>query len=67
MANVRKVPRKKGPGYAWEVRWRDPQREDCSATFRTKAEAEKYGVTIEADIARGTYIDPKLGKKAFGA
>lgn len=67
MANVRKVRRKNGPGYAWEVRWRDPQREDRSMTFRTKAEAERYGATVEADIARGIYIDPRLGKKAFGS
>lgn len=69
MANIRKVERK-GAGsrgrYAWEVRYRDPQRRDRSKTFKTKAEAEAFAEAIETDINRGDYLDPRLGKKSFG-
>jgi len=68
MANIRKVERKGtgARGYAWEVRYRDPQRRDRSKTFRTKGEAEAFADSVETDIARGFYLDPRLGKKTFG-
>jgi len=69
MANIRKVERK-GSGsrsrYAWEVRYRDPQRRDRSKTFRTKAEAEDFADAVETDMSRGHYLDPRLGKKTLG-
>ena len=69
MANIRKVERR-GSGarsrYAWEVRYRDPQRRDRSKTFKTKAEAEAFAEAIETDINRGDFLDPRLGKKSFG-
>lgn len=68
MANIRKVERK-GNGtrsrYAWEVRYRDPHRRDRSKTFRTKHEAEGFANVVEADISRGHYLDPRLGKKSL--
>ena len=70
MANIRKVERKGKSArsrYAWEVRYRDPQRRDRSKTFRTKAEAEAFADAVETDIDRGHYLDPRLGKKTFGA
>ncbi len=69
MANIRKVERKGAgarKGYAWEVRYRDPQRRDRSKTFRTKTEAESFADSVETDIDRGNYLDPRLGKKTFG-
>jgi integrase len=69
LANIRKVERK-GNGtrsrYAWEVRYRDPQRHDRSKTFRTKAAAEAFSDAVETDIDRGQYLDPRLGKRTFG-
>jgi integrase len=52
--------------YAWEVRYRDPQRRDRSKTFRTKGQAEDFAAAIETDINRGQYLDPRLGKKTLG-
>ena len=69
MANIRKVPRKGSNGrekHAWEVRYRDPQRRDRSKTFRTRGEAEDFADAVETDINRGSYLDPRLGKKPLG-
>jgi len=66
LANIRKVERKTQSGYAWEVRYRDPQRRDRSKTFRKKAEAEAFADAVETDIDRGQFLDPRLGKKSFG-
>lgn len=69
MANIRRVERKGNgarPKYAWEVRYRDPQRRDRSKTFRRKAEAEAFAEAVETDMSRGQYLDPRLGKKTFG-
>jgi integrase len=69
MANIRKVERKGSgsrPRYAWEVRYRDPQRKDRSKTFRTKVEAEDFADAVETDMSRGHYLDPRLGKKTLG-
>ncbi len=69
MASIRKVARR-GTGarssYAWEVRYRDPQRRDRSKTFRTKAQAEAFADAVETDIDRGQFLDPQLGKKTLG-
>ncbi len=68
MASVRKVERR-GTGtrssYAWEVRYRDPQRRDRSKTFRTRAQAQAFADAVEADIDRGQFLDPQLGKKTL--
>lgn len=67
MASVRKVERA-GTGrasYAWEVRYRDPQRRDRSKTFRTRAEADAFADSVNTDINRGQFLDPQLGKRPF--
>jgi integrase len=69
MASVRKVKRKGSTprtSYAWEVRYRDPQKRDRSKTFRTRAEADDFAEAVETDINRGQFLDPQLGKKEFG-
>jgi integrase len=70
LANIRKVERKGNSSsrskYAWEVRYRDPQRRDRSKTFRTRAEAEAFADAVTTDIGRGHFLDPRLGKKTFG-
>jgi integrase len=69
MASVRKVKRRDftpHTSYAWEVRYRDPQKRDRSKTFRTRAEAVEFAESVETDINRGQFLDPPLGKKEFG-
>jgi integrase len=67
VASIRKVRRERSrAGWAWEVRYRDPNRRDRSKTFDTKAKAEAFAASVETDIDRGDYLDPRLGRKAFG-
>lgn len=59
-------------GKYWRARWKGPEGttpEYPSSTvdedgnrFPTKKLAEKYGERMEADIARGTYVNPQNGK-----
>ena len=69
MASIRKVKRKGATArtsYAWEVRYRDPQRRERSKTFRTIAQAEAFADAVETDINRGQFLDPQLGKRTLG-
>jgi integrase len=50
----------------WEVRYRDPNRIDRSKTFRLKSEAARFAASVEADISRGEWLDPTLGRESFG-
>jgi integrase len=50
------------PRDATRVRYRSPSGRELSKTFRKKGDAEKFLVTVEADIARGDWVDPTLGK-----
>ncbi|MPZ69903.1 MAG: tyrosine-type recombinase/integrase [Actinobacteria bacterium] len=65
MAHIIKVDRKTTDGkkrHAWKVRYRDPDRVERSKTFAKKSEAEDFAATIETEILRGDYIDPRAGK-----
>ena len=67
MASIRKVKRARArSGWAWEVRYRDPNKSDRSKTFENKAKAEAFAASVETDIDRGDFLDPRLGKKPFG-
>ena len=67
MASIRKVRRERARGgWAWEVRYRDPNRRERSKTLDTKAKAEAFAASVETDIDRGEFLDPRLGKKPFG-
>lgn len=50
----------------WRVHWRGPDRKQRTKTFQRKTDAKAYASTVEADLVRGVYIDPGLGKKLFG-
>lgn len=50
----------------WDVRYRDPERRHRTRTFHRKADAQKFASVIEADIARGEWLDPQLGRETFG-
>ncbi len=43
----------------WQVRWRDPNGKPGKATFCRKLDARRHGATMEADKARGTYLDDR--------
>lgn len=57
--------RKRGSG-RWEASyWKDGFRHVASMTFPTKADAAAYLSSVETDILRGNWIDPRLGKITF--
>ena len=42
----------------WRVRWRDSDGRERSKTFDTEAEARRFRLRLEGDVAAGTWIDP---------
>ncbi len=60
MGSVRKRPDGK-----WRARYRDPAGREHAKHFRRKIDADRWLATVEADIVRGTYVDPNAGKITF--
>jgi integrase len=46
----------------WRARYRGPDGRERSKTFRRKIDADRFLATTEADKARGSWIDPALGR-----
>ncbi|MEU0520780.1 site-specific integrase [Streptosporangium sp. NPDC006007] len=55
-----------GKGKRWLAVWVDPEGRERSAAYDRKVDAEKKASTMESDVARGDYIDPRAGKVLFG-
>jgi integrase len=51
-----------GRGRRWRARYEDAGGKGHSQSFDRKAGAERFLVTIQADLLRGTYLDPDAGK-----
>ena len=60
---------RKLPSGRWQARYRDGSGQMFSApsTFPTKTDATRFLEVVEADIARGLYIDPGAGRVTFAA
>jgi integrase len=59
---------RKLPSGRWQARYRDAltnRLASASTTFATKADAHRYLATVEADMARGQWHDPRLGDLTF--
>ena len=56
------IERAKTQRTGYVVRYRGPDRKPRSKTFRRKADAESFLRTVEADVLRGTWVDPHAGK-----
>jgi integrase len=56
MASVEKVVR--NGRTAFQARWRDDQGRQRKKSFTKKGDADRYAATVEADKARGTYVEP---------
>lgn len=61
MGSIRRSPR----SGKWEVRYRDPLGGQHTKTFKAKADARVHLASVEADIARGNWADPRLRKTTF--
>jgi integrase len=59
VASLEKSRNKRG-GYV--VRYRGPDRKQRSQTFRKRADADRFFRTVEADVIRGTWVDPTAGR-----
>ena len=49
------------PG-GWKARWRSPDGRKPSKKFRRRSDAERFLTLLEADLLRGTYVDPRAGR-----
>lgn len=49
----------------YRVNWRDPAGRQRAKTLRTKRDAKSFLAQVEADSARGTYVDPHAGQRAL--
>ena len=53
------------PSGRWQARYRDPSTNRLVAapgTFGTKADADAWLATVEADVLRGSWVDPNAGR-----
>jgi integrase len=62
VASIEKSRNKRG-GYV--VRYRGADRKQHSQTFKRKVDADRFLRTVEADVLRGTWVDPQLAKVTF--
>src|SRR5215510_10588305 len=51
-----------GKGKRWDARWRDAAGKPRHRAFDRKLDAERFLAGLQADLLRGTYIDPGRGK-----
>ena len=49
----------------WRARYIDPNGRERSRTFPRKVDAERFLATVDADLVRREWVDPRLGKKTF--
>lgn len=58
-----RLPSKRhGRGKRWQVRYIDDTGRECRPLFEKKGDAEKFDASVRADVSRGVYVDPALGK-----
>ena len=57
---------KKHPTGVWQVRYRDPAGRQRAKNFDRKTDAQLFANAVEADKARGEWLDPRLGRVTFG-
>ena len=68
MAHVEKRPPQTPGGVTrYRVRYIDPAGRERSKSFERKVDATRFAATVEADKARGTFIDPAAGRMTLKA
>jgi integrase len=61
MASIRRWP-----NGTYEVRYRDPSGRQRGQTFKRKTDALRFKSSVETDVRRGAWIDPRLERVRFG-
>ncbi len=56
------IQHRSGRRRPWQVRYRDPAGHERARSFLKKVDANRFAVTVEADILRGEWTDPRLSK-----
>jgi integrase len=51
-----------GNGRRWRVRYADPDGREHNQSFDRKVDADRFRVKVEADVQRGTYVDPAAAR-----
>jgi len=59
VAHIEKRPDRPKP---WRVRYRDPTGRERSQSFARKADADRFMATVQADLIRSDWTDPRLSK-----
>jgi len=49
----------------YDVRYRDPAGKTRTRTFKRRKDADQFSSTVEADKARGDWLDPLAGRRLF--
>lgn len=62
MAHIEKRPDRRKP---WRVRYRDPTGQERSKSFTHKADADRFTATVQADLIRGDWTNPRLSKTSL--
>jgi len=52
-------------GVRWDVRYRDASRAQHKRSFQRKVDAQRFANTVETDLLRNDWIDPKRGDELF--
>ncbi|WP_186404548.1 site-specific integrase [[Actinomadura] parvosata] len=58
-------PARYGKGSRWRLRYDGPDGREKNESFAKKTAAERRKIEVEADLQRGTYIDPDAGRITF--
>jgi hypothetical protein len=64
MADVQKRGTRTG-AVRWDVRYREDARRQRKRSFERKVDATRFARSVETDLLRGDWIDPKRGKELF--
>lgn len=59
MAHIEKRSDRRKP---WRVRYRDPTGRERSRSFARKVDADRFMATVQADLIRGDWTDPRLSQ-----
>jgi integrase len=64
MADVQRRVNKSGE-VRWDVRYRDDARQQRKRSFERKLDAQRFARSVETDMLRGDWIDPRRGQETF--
>jgi hypothetical protein len=64
VADIQK--RQTNKGVRWDVRYRDDANRQRKRSFARKVDAQHFVNTVETDLLRGDWIDPRRGQELFG-